>query len=74
MTILEKFVAFAEGLPEDRRQAFEELLADLMAGESSDGEFTPEELAELDRRMADPNPEYADPKDIAAIFGTTFGA
>jgi hypothetical protein len=74
MTILEKFVEFAERLPDDRRQEIEELLADLMAGESIASEFSADELAELERRMADPNPKYADPKDIAAIFGTTFGA
>ena len=74
MTIFEKFAEFAEGLPETRRQEIEELLADLMAGENTAGEFSAEELAELERRMADPNPQYADPKDIAAIFGTTFGA
>ena len=74
MTIFEKFAEFAQGLPDDRRREFEELLADLMASEQATEEFTAEELAELKRRMDDPNPEYADPKDIAAIFGTTFGA
>ena len=74
MTIYEKFAEFAERLPDDRRHEIEELLADIMAGEDAADEFTAEELAELKRRMDDPNPEYADPKDIAAIFGTTFGA
>jgi hypothetical protein len=43
-----------------------------MESDSPEFDLTPDELAELDRRMADPHPEYADPKDIAAIFGTTF--
>jgi hypothetical protein len=72
MTVLEKFVAFAEGLPAERRQAIEDLLADMMGAEDASGDFTPAEMAELRRRLADPDPQYADPKDIAAIFGTTF--
>lgn len=74
MTIFEKFAEFAERLPKTRRREIEELLADLMAGEDTAAGFSADELAELERRMADPNPQYADPKDIAAIFGTTFGA
>ena len=68
MTIFEKFAEFAERLPQDRRQVYEELLADLMAGENTDGEFTAAELAELERRMADPSPKYADPEEVEAIF------
>ncbi|WEK45892.1 MAG: hypothetical protein P0Y56_12770 [Candidatus Andeanibacterium colombiense] len=69
MTTLEKFVAFAEALPSERRQEVEDLLADLMAAEGAEGDFTAEELAELDRRLANPNPRYADPKDIAVVSG-----
>jgi hypothetical protein len=72
MTVLEKFVAFAEGLSAERRQAIENLLADMMGAEDAESAFTPAELAELQRRLDDPNPQYADPKDIAAIIGTTF--
>jgi hypothetical protein len=43
-----------------------------MESDSPESDLTPDELAELDRRVADPNAEYADPKDIADIFGTTF--
>jgi hypothetical protein len=72
MTILEKFNAYAERLPPERRQEIDDLLASIMEADSPDFDFTPDELAELDRRMAGPNPEYADSKDIADIFGTTF--
>jgi len=68
MTVLDKFVAFAEGLPADRRREVEEVLAALMDRESDDHGLTPEQLAELDRRMAEPNPEYADPSEVEAIF------
>ena len=72
MTILEKFNAYAEALPPERRREIDDLLASLMESDSPESDLTPDELAELDRRVADPNAEYADPKDIADIFGTTF--
>ena len=68
MTILEKFVAFAQALAAEERQEVESLLASIMNGHAAEFELTPEELTELDRRMADPNPEYADPAEIEAIF------
>jgi putative addiction module component (TIGR02574 family) len=67
MTIFEKFAVFAETLPEDRRIALAELLSGIMAAET-DRSLSPEQLAELDRRMADPNPEYADPAEVEAFF------
>ena len=60
MSILEKFVAFAEALPDDRRVEIEEILSDLMGANSADCEFTPEEIAELDRRCADESEEWID--------------
>jgi hypothetical protein len=72
MTMLEKFVAFAEKLPPERLESLEQVLEDLMAAYSAD-DLTPEEIAETDRRLAEKNPEYADPEDIAAIFGKKFG-
>ena len=72
MTLLESFVNFAKALPTDRREALEEVLADLMAAHSSDAEFTSEELAELDRRFAEERPEFAAPYEIEAIFGKPF--
>ena len=60
MSILEKFVAFAEALPDDRRIEIEDILSSLMGGDSADDEFTEEELAELDRRCADESEEWID--------------
>lgn len=68
MAVLEEFVAFANGLPADRSAEIDEVLESIMRSESAEFEFTPEELAELDRRAADPNPEYADPAEIEANF------
>jgi hypothetical protein len=72
MSILEKFNAYAEALPPERRREIDDLLASIMESDSPEFDLTPDELAELDRRMADPHPVYADPKAMAAIFGTTF--
>ncbi len=60
MSVLEKFVAYAEALPEERRREIEEVLADLMGSDPRDFEFTPEELAELDRRCAEKSEEWID--------------
>lgn len=60
MTMLKKFVAFAEALPSDRRVEIEEILSDLMGADSADCEFTAEEIAELDRRCADETEDWID--------------
>jgi hypothetical protein len=66
MTILEKFVAFTEGLTAERRAAVEEILASLMDSDSPEFALTADELAEIDRRMADPNPERLDHETVMA--------
>ena len=69
MTVIDKFIAFANGLPADQRESVEEALAALMESMSDSYDLTPDELAEIDRRVAEPNPEFSDPADIAKIFG-----
>jgi hypothetical protein len=68
MSVLEEFVAFAQRLPADRRHEIDEILASIMDSESPEFDFTEEELAELGRRMADPNPQYATPAEVEAVF------
>ena len=68
MSVLEKFVAYAEALPDEQRLEIDELLESIMVAELPEFELTQEELAETLRRLADPNPEYADPAEIEAIF------
>lgn len=68
MTTIEKLAAFAEALPRDRRVAFEEALDELMDAYSPEYDLTEAEMAELERRMVDPNPKYADPAEVEAIF------
>ena len=72
MTVLEKFVAFANGLPSDRRESVEEALADLMATLSAEYDLTAEEGEEIDRRVAEPKPTFSHPEAIAKIFGKPF--
>ena len=58
---------FAEALPEDRRTIIAELVSDIMGAEA-DWELSSEQLAELKRRMAEPNPKYADQAEVEAFF------
>ena len=58
MSTLDKFVAFTEALSADRRHDIEEVLESLMG--SDDAEFTAEEIAELNRRVADESEEWID--------------
>lgn len=72
MGVLKKFMAFAEALPRHSRTSVENVLETLMATHRADTELTPEELAELDRRLADPNPRYADLANIESLLGQPF--
>ena len=74
MTMLDKFIAFASALPADQRESVEEALAALMESLSAEFDFTPAELTELERRMAEPNPEFSDSDDMAKLFGKPFRA
>ena len=66
MSVLKKFVAFAEALPADRRREVDEILAVMMDSDSLDDEFTPEEIAELDRRVADEPDDWIDEETFRA--------
>lgn len=72
MTMLDTFVSFAKGLPADRLQSVEAALAALMESYSEQYAFTDGELSELDRRVAEPKPTFADPAEIATLFGKPF--
>ncbi len=74
MTMLDKFLSFARRLPADRLESVEQSLAALMESLSDRFDFTPEELAEIDRRVAHADPQYSNPDDIAEIFGQRFTA
>ncbi|QYU67912.1 ATP-binding cassette domain-containing protein [Leptolyngbya sp. 15MV] len=67
--LIDQFVAFARALPSDRLAPVEEALAAIMASWSDEANFTPGERAELDRRLAEPKPEYAAASDITDLLG-----
>lgn len=72
MTMLETFVSFAKGLPADRLQSVEAALAALMESYSERYGFTDSEMTELNRRVAEPKPAFADPAEIATLFRKPF--
>jgi hypothetical protein len=74
MTMLEKFMAFARDLPAESRESLEITLAQIMDSYSGKYDFTPDQLADMEKRMAEENPEYASPEAITAIFGKPFSA
>jgi hypothetical protein len=74
MTILDAFIAFTKGLTGEKLQSVEADLAALMEGYSERYGFTPEELAEIDRRVAEPHPRFAGADEVERIFGKRFSA
>lgn len=72
MGVLEKFMAFAQALPPDSRTSVEDVLETLMATHRDDAAFTVGELAELDRRLAEPSPRYAALENIESLLGRSF--
>jgi regulator of sirC expression with transglutaminase-like and TPR domain len=74
MTMLEKFVSFANALPSDRMESVEENLAALMQSLSDKYGFSESEQTEIDRRSAIVDPEFSSKSDITKIFGKSFSA
>ena len=74
MTSLEKFMSFAQALPADQLEAVEASLAALMESLSEQFGFSPQELAEIDQRLANLAPEFSSQADIANLFGQPFSA
>lgn len=74
MTVLEKFLQFAERLPAERLSSVEAALAEIMASHSDRYDFNAAELAMLDQRVAEEQPAFSDSGDIAKLFGKPFSA
>jgi len=70
--MLEKFMAFAKTLPADQLESVEEVLAALMESHSEKYELKADQLAELDRRVAEERPEFSGPEDITRLFTNPF--
>jgi len=67
MTILERFMAFALGLPAERRAEIEATLSEIMAREA-DGEHGPGRPVQPHGPMADPKPLYATAEEVEAFL------
>jgi hypothetical protein len=74
MTVLEKFLQFAERLPTDRLNSVEVALAEIMESYSDGFAFTQSEQQIIDQRVAEAAPEFASSEDISKIFGKPFSA
>lgn len=74
MTVLEKFLQFAERLPTDRLNSVEVVLAEIMESYSDRFAFTQSEQRIIDQRVAEPKPEFSTSEDISKIFGKPFSA
>lgn len=72
MTVIESFLAFTARLGEQDRQSLEDALTALMASYDPANGFSPAELSELDRRMAEASSAIATDDDVRRIFGHTF--
>lgn len=60
---LEAAIAMARELPDEEQDALAEMMAFYMR---QDGEslLTPEQIAEVERRIANPNPEFIDADEV----------
>lgn len=74
MSVVDKFVQFTERLPANRLYAIELALAEIMESHSEQHEFSLSELAAIDQRVAERQPEYSKGDDIAKLFGKSFSA
>lgn len=74
MSVLDQFITFAKAFPADRRAPLDEAMGAIMATYCDAHEFSVAEMMELDRRVAEPRPEYSTPETIASLLGKRFGA
>jgi hypothetical protein len=74
MTVLEKFLQFAEKLPTDRLTSVEVALAEIMESYSERFDFTQSEQQIIDQRVAEAAPQFASKEDISKLFGKPFSA
>jgi hypothetical protein len=74
MTILEKFLQFAEHLPADRLNSVEAALSEIMESYSDRYGFTVSEQQMIDQRVAETKPAFSSSENIAKLFGKPFSA
>jgi hypothetical protein len=73
MTKLDLVLARLKQLPADRQEAIAVEIDYLLNDEAAGALLTPEQRAELERRLADPDPGYASHEDVVAEFDQKYG-
>jgi len=64
---LDEAIARVKALPDERQQEIAELILEILADEQPDADLTPEQIAEIERRMSDDEP-YATEEEVRATF------
>ena len=72
MTILAKFLQFAERPPADRLNSVEAALTEIMESYSDRYGFTAGEQQVIDQRLAETKAVFSGREDIAELFGKPF--
>lgn len=65
--LLEKAIAEIRRLPRRRQDEAAEILLEIAAQDASDLGLSPEQLADLEKRLAEP-PDYASDDEVEAFF------
>jgi hypothetical protein len=74
MTILEKFLSFANALPAKQLGGVEDALAEIMESYSDRYAFSEAERDIIDQRVAEEHPTFAQPDNISKLFGKPVSA
>lgn len=69
MTKLQKFTKFVEALSGQQREDVERLMESVMLTYDERYKLSPEQEAEIERRIQDSSREFADPDEINRILG-----
>ena len=72
MGTFEKFAHYREALTAQDRRKLDGALAALMARQSVLPPLSPEQTADIERRFANPSPDYATSAEVDAVFGHPF--
>jgi putative addiction module component (TIGR02574 family) len=64
---LDEVIARVKELPDDEQQQIAELILEILANQQPDAYLTPEQIAEIERRMSDDEP-YATEEEVRAVF------
>jgi len=61
-----------DSVPEDKKDAFIANVAQSAAQYRQDWDLSPDQMAELKRRLADPNPRYVSAEFLSKKYGVDF--